>query len=38
MEATKSVEIEADSVGDQPILILGVPLRFQNPTLTLREF
>ena len=37
MEDIESVEIKAESI-DQPILIFGIPLRFQNPKLTLREF
>ena len=37
MENIESVEIKAESIEKQPILIFGVPLRFQNPKLTLRE-
>ena len=37
MEDIESEEIKAESI-DQPILIFGVPLRFQNPKLILREF
>jgi hypothetical protein len=38
MENLESNEIKAESIVEQPILIFGVPLRFQNPKLTLREF
>jgi len=38
MEDIESVEIKAESIDQQPILIFGIPLRFQNPKLTLREF
>ena len=38
MENIESVEIKAESIDQQPILIFGIPLRFQNPKLTLREF
>lgn len=37
MEDIESEEIKAESI-DQPILIFGIPLRFQNPKLILREF
>jgi len=37
MEDIESEEIKAESI-DQPILIFGIPLRFQNPELILREF
>ena len=37
MEDIESEEIKAESI-DQPILIFGIPLRFQNPKLTMREF
>lgn len=37
MEDIESIEIQAESGGDQPVLVFGVPLRFQNPKLILRE-
>ena len=37
MEDIESIEIQAESGGDQPILVFGVPVRFSNPKLILRE-
>jgi len=38
MSDIESVETKAESIVEQPIIIFGLPLRFHNPKLILREF